>query len=80
MKNIKTSSDDFIKIFISKEQSLILNKISPKMWTRLRIDQPSALRAKDMAQNNRGLFLKKTSFNRKKCGRNCNFIQYDLQL
>lgn len=40
MKNIKTSSDDFIKIFISKEQSLILNKISPKMWTRLRIEQP----------------------------------------
>lgn len=49
MKNIKTSSDDFIKIFISKEQRLILNKISPKMWTRLRIEQPSALRAKDMA-------------------------------
>lgn len=64
MKNIKTSSDDFIKIFISKEQSLILNKISPKMWTRLRIDQPSALRAKDMAQNKRTV-LTKTSFNRK---------------
>lgn len=59
MKNIKTSSDDFIKIYISKEQRLILNKISPKMWTRLRIDQPSALRAKDRAQNNRGLFLQK---------------------
>lgn len=31
MKNIKASSDEFIKIFTSREQKLILNKISSKM-------------------------------------------------
>lgn len=45
MKNIKASSDEFIKIFTSREQKLILNKKFPPKW----IEQPSALRAKDMA-------------------------------